>query len=141
MYRAILILSVAMLASAQTSKTLDVYVVDVEGGNATLFVTPAHESLLIDTGNATQVWSDRLATEWERAAFDNNDLAIRLTQHLRAARVRNEETVVVGETAILMAQRRGAQTFRRYRAQQVPRTELLPGLNRRDVGAAGNGDL
>jgi len=32
--------------------TLDVYVIDVEGGNATLFVFPSHESLLIDTGNA-----------------------------------------------------------------------------------------
>jgi beta-lactamase superfamily II metal-dependent hydrolase len=31
---------------------LDVYVIDVEGGNATLFVSPSHESLLIDTGNA-----------------------------------------------------------------------------------------
>ena len=38
-------------AAAQTRTTLDVYVVDVEGGNATLFVTPSGESLLIDTGN------------------------------------------------------------------------------------------
>jgi len=40
-------------AAAQTgaSKTLDMYVVDVEGGNATLFVTPSRESVLIDTGN------------------------------------------------------------------------------------------
>jgi beta-lactamase superfamily II metal-dependent hydrolase len=37
---------------AQESKTLDVYVVDVEGGNATLFVSPTGESLLMDTGNA-----------------------------------------------------------------------------------------
>ena len=40
------------LACAQTRKALDVYVVDVEGGNATLFVAPSGESLLIDTGNA-----------------------------------------------------------------------------------------
>jgi competence protein ComEC len=32
--------------------SLDIYVIDVEGGNATLFVWPSHESLLIDTGNA-----------------------------------------------------------------------------------------
>jgi competence protein ComEC len=38
-------------ASAQNRTTLDIYVVDVEGGNATLFVTPSGESLLIDTGN------------------------------------------------------------------------------------------
>jgi beta-lactamase superfamily II metal-dependent hydrolase len=37
---------------AQTRNTLDIYVVDVEGGNATLFVTPSGESVLIDTGNA-----------------------------------------------------------------------------------------
>src|SRR5947208_7007867 len=36
----------------RTAKTLDVYVVDVEGGNATLFVSPSGESLLIDSGNA-----------------------------------------------------------------------------------------
>src|SRR5690349_9893356 len=39
-------------AQPRTSKTLDIYVVDVEGGNATLFVAPSGESLLIDTGNA-----------------------------------------------------------------------------------------
>src|SRR6266852_7649029 len=39
-------------AQTRTSKTLDIYVIDVEGGNATLFVSPSHESLLIDTGNA-----------------------------------------------------------------------------------------
>jgi competence protein ComEC len=34
------------------AQSLSVYVIDVEGGNATLFVTPSRESLLIDTGNA-----------------------------------------------------------------------------------------
>ena len=40
-------------APAQTrpSKALQIYVVDVEGGNATLIVSPTGESLLIDTGN------------------------------------------------------------------------------------------
>src|SRR6187455_351473 len=38
-------------AQRPTSKTLEIYVVDVEGGNATLFVAPSGESLLIDTGN------------------------------------------------------------------------------------------
>src|SRR5262249_18574533 len=37
-------------ASAQTAKPLDVYFIDVEGGQATLFVTPSGESMLIDTG-------------------------------------------------------------------------------------------
>jgi competence protein ComEC len=39
-------------AQTRTAKTLDIYIVDVEGGNATLFVSPSGESLLIDTGNA-----------------------------------------------------------------------------------------
>jgi len=43
----------SLWAQAQSSrKTLDIYVIDVEGGNATLFVAPSGESLLIDTGNA-----------------------------------------------------------------------------------------
>jgi competence protein ComEC len=51
------VLAVALLAAgaaAQTRRpnTLDIYVVDVEGGNATLFVSPSGESLLIDSGNA-----------------------------------------------------------------------------------------
>ena len=39
------------IAQTRSSKTLDIYIVDVEGGNATLFVTPSGESVLIDTGN------------------------------------------------------------------------------------------
>src|SRR2546427_9954492 len=40
------------LAAFAVSKNLEIYVVDVEGGNATLFISPSGESLLIDTGNA-----------------------------------------------------------------------------------------
>ena len=46
----------ALLASGTATglnaqETLDVYLIDVEGGGATLFVSPEGESLLIDTGN------------------------------------------------------------------------------------------
>jgi competence protein ComEC len=46
-------ISIAALASAQNraTKALDIYLIDVEGGNATLFVSPSGESLLIDAGN------------------------------------------------------------------------------------------
>ena len=40
----------AWAAPKLSEKTLQVYFVDVEGGQATLFVTPEHQSLLIDTG-------------------------------------------------------------------------------------------
>ncbi len=46
----LLLLLLPLLTTAQT-KTLDIYWVDVEGGAATLIVTPAGESILIDTGN------------------------------------------------------------------------------------------
>ena len=39
------------IAQTRAGKTLDIYVVDVEGGNATLFVSASGESLLMDTGN------------------------------------------------------------------------------------------
>jgi competence protein ComEC len=47
---ATLLLAAATVA-AQGRTTFDIYVVDVEGGNAVLFVTPAGESVLIDAGN------------------------------------------------------------------------------------------
>ena len=47
----IILLFVSLAAFGAASKTLDIYVIDVEGGNATLFVAPSGESLLIDTGN------------------------------------------------------------------------------------------
>ena len=40
-----------LAAQTRSSKTLDIYLIDVEGGNATLFVPPSGESMLIDTGN------------------------------------------------------------------------------------------
>src|SRR6478672_10533646 len=50
----ILLLVLAVVALGAASKTLDIYVIDVEGGNATLFVAPSGESVLIDTGNGGQ---------------------------------------------------------------------------------------
>jgi len=48
-----LTLSVVLSAAqSRAGKTLDIYVVDVEGGNATLLVSPSGESVLIDSGNA-----------------------------------------------------------------------------------------
>ena len=50
----LLFLAVATTSASAQSRagdTLRIYLVDVEGGNATLFVSPSDESLLIDTGN------------------------------------------------------------------------------------------
>src|SRR6478609_5279946 len=39
------------IAQTRSAKTLDLYLIDVEGGGATLFVAPSGVSVLIDTGN------------------------------------------------------------------------------------------
>ena len=44
--------AVGVFAQTKTSRTtLDIYVIDVEGGNSVLFVPPSGESVLVDTGN------------------------------------------------------------------------------------------
>jgi beta-lactamase superfamily II metal-dependent hydrolase len=43
--------AVVVFGQIRTAKTLDIYVIDVEGGNSQLYVTPSGESMLIDTGN------------------------------------------------------------------------------------------
>ncbi len=45
----LVLLGVSVLASA-ASKPLQIFLIDVEGGQSTLFVTPNGQSLLIDTG-------------------------------------------------------------------------------------------
>jgi beta-lactamase superfamily II metal-dependent hydrolase len=54
-HRFALIVLLAFLATltgvqGQSGKTFDTYVIDVEGGEATLFVSPTGESMLVDTG-------------------------------------------------------------------------------------------
>jgi len=46
----LLFLSAFAVPAPATGKSLQIYFVDVEGGQATLFVTPAGQSMLIDTG-------------------------------------------------------------------------------------------
>ena len=43
-------LAMTLAAQSQPVETLDIYVIDVEGGEATLFVAPSGESMLVDTG-------------------------------------------------------------------------------------------
>src|SRR4029078_11425835 len=45
-------LAAPALAQNRAAKPLTIYVVDVEGSNGVLFVSPTGESLLMDTGNA-----------------------------------------------------------------------------------------
>src|SRR5262245_9005206 len=55
MHRIRVLTSIAVLLTlygtvAAKQKTLDIYFIDVEGGSATLIVTPQGESLLVDSG-------------------------------------------------------------------------------------------
>jgi competence protein ComEC len=66
-------------AAAQTRTTLDIYMVDVEGGNATLLVAPSGESLLIDTGNVTP---DAAIRDAERILAATQDARLTQIDHL-----------------------------------------------------------
>jgi len=68
------LLAVAAMAWAQ-SRTLDIYWVDVEGGAATLIVSPTGESLLVDTGFPGQGDRDaqRIARAVKAAGLDHLD--------------------------------------------------------------------
>src|SRR5205085_5530020 len=48
--RSLALLGIVLTLMAPAN-SLQIYVVDVEGGNATLFVAPSGESVLIDSGN------------------------------------------------------------------------------------------
>jgi competence protein ComEC len=56
-----LVVSVGAMAQTQHRAPLKIYFIDVEGGQSTLFVTPEHESLLIDTG-----WPDNNGRDAKR---------------------------------------------------------------------------
>jgi beta-lactamase superfamily II metal-dependent hydrolase len=72
------VLSFVAVLAAQTQKTLDIYLVDVEGGNATLFVAPSGESLLIDTGNGGAA----AARDGDRIMAAVNEAGLRQIDHL-----------------------------------------------------------
>ena len=65
-------------AQSRTAKTLDIYVVDVEGGNATLLVSPSGGSLLIDSGNAGAA----AARDADRIVTAAKDAGLRQIDHL-----------------------------------------------------------
>jgi competence protein ComEC len=58
---------------AQRSASLDIYSIDVEGGGATLFVSPAGESLLIDAGNPGSRDAGRIAAVAKHAGLRQID--------------------------------------------------------------------
>ena len=77
--RALFVLFVAAVmtaapAAAQTpAKTLQIYYIDTEGGQATLFVAPSGETLLVDVGNPGGRDTDRIMLALEDARVKQID--------------------------------------------------------------------
>lgn len=74
------ILSAALFAaaSAAAEKPLQIFFVDVEGGQATLFVTPAGQSMLVDTGWGYNAFrdADRIAAAAKQAHIKKIDYVV-----------------------------------------------------------------
>ena len=85
-------------AAAQTksAKTLDIYVVDVEGGNAVLFVPPSGQSVLIDTGNG----GPGAVRDAERVAAAIRDAGVKQIDHRHRWISRSANSCVVGNDRI-----------------------------------------
>lgn len=69
------------IAGAQQGKGLDVYFIDVEGGQSTLFVTPSGQSLLVDTGWAGARDADRVAGVAKQAGITQIDYLVTTHYH------------------------------------------------------------
>jgi competence protein ComEC len=72
---AALVLS-TMTARTQDRKTFDIYFIDVEGGQSTLFVSPSGESMLVDTGNPGDRDADRIAAAAKQAGVTRIDYLV-----------------------------------------------------------------
>src|SRR6059058_3991176 len=75
----IFLLGLVSAALVMAAKTLDVYFIDVEGGQATLMVSPSGQSMLVDTG-------------W--AGFNNRD-ADRIAAAAKLAGVKQIDYLVI----------------------------------------------
>ena len=82
--------------AAQTRSNLDIYVIDVEGGNATLLVPPSGESLLIDTGN---VGPEAAVRDAERIMAAVQDARLTQIDHLIVTHWHNDHFGGLAELA------------------------------------------
>jgi beta-lactamase superfamily II metal-dependent hydrolase len=72
---AVLVVS-AGTAHTQGQKNLDIYSIDVEGGQSTLFVSPSGESLLVDTGSPGERDADRIVATAKQAGLTRIDYLV-----------------------------------------------------------------
>ena len=69
------------LAQQGKGKELNVYFIDVEGGQSTLFVTPSGQSILVDTGWAGARDSDRIVAVAKQAGLTQLDYLLLTHYH------------------------------------------------------------
>src|SRR5438067_45786 len=69
----VLLLVLSGTAYMQGQNTLDIYSIDVEGGQSTLFVSPAGESMLIDAGSAGERDAGRIVAVAKQAGLSQID--------------------------------------------------------------------
>src|SRR5262245_12171881 len=73
----VLLLSLLLVPQLPAAKSLDVYFIDVEGGQATLFVSPSGESMLVDTG-----WAGFNSRDADRIAFAAKKAGVKKIDYL-----------------------------------------------------------
>src|SRR5258708_25179866 len=74
---AIVLSASVAVAQSRNANTLNIYVIDVEGGNAVLFAAPSGETVLVDTGNG----GDGAGREARRTIGAANDARVHQSGH------------------------------------------------------------
>jgi len=70
------------VAQPKSTKNLDIYVADTEGGKAALFVSPSRETLLIDSGNPGGRDTDRIVSMLNDAGVTKIDHLVSTHYHV-----------------------------------------------------------
>jgi competence protein ComEC len=70
------LLALPVVARTQHGRTLDIYSIDVEGGQSTLFISATGASLLVDTGNPGARDTDRIAATAKTAGLSRIDYVV-----------------------------------------------------------------
>jgi beta-lactamase superfamily II metal-dependent hydrolase len=123
-------------AQPAPSKTLDIYFIDVEGGQATLFVAPSRESLLVDTGFPGDRDAGRILDVMKEAGVQQLDHLLLTHYHVDhignvqslAGRIPIKHFYDHGATA--EPEREQVPGFQKAYAElfaKIPRTSLKPG--------------
>jgi len=69
-------LALSGVVRTQPSKPLDIYFIDVEGGQSTLFVSPSGESMLVDAGSPGERDAERIVATAKSAGLKQIDYVV-----------------------------------------------------------------